>query len=641
MVKSVVSRRRYARLLCWLPLVGLAALGFAQGQSPQSSNQVLQPTGRRSNEPPVPARGKLGQDLFLAIDHRDTEAVKALLKQGADPNSLNGLEFRPLYLATASYQMDVMQELLKAGALPDAKSTYGTPLTFAAFTGNIVGAKILLDKGADPNTIRSDGLSVLMVAANAGNPALVEELLKHNADVKPQDDAGETALSFAARNGSLPIAQMLVGAGAEIDKADADGLTPLMEASMNGHADVVKFLLSKGAKANAKDSAGRTALILAARYGDYPDVARALIDGGANPNAKDTDGRTAAAIAASRGYASCASTLGATASAMEPRSVEKALDLSLGKLQSSMLTFTQSATCVSCHHEGLGRITTGEASERGFKVNPELQNVQMQRLHGMLIALKGLHQQALVNPEAAKQIPLMEMNEVNTTYTWLLAGLAAHNDPPTDATAAMAMVLARQQTPAGCWAFSFPRVPMQSSPFTFTALAVRALNYYGPKDQETEISGRIAKAKDWLLHAEAKSSEDRASRLLGLKWAGADAKDMQPVVQAILADQRKDGGWSQTPDLPSDAYATGQALFALHSAGGVPCSDAAYDRGVKFLLRTQDEDGTWYASKRAIPANNYFDAGFPHGESQFASFNATCWATLGLLETVDKKVASK
>src|SRR5437868_6371333 len=177
-----------ARLFSWFILIGgLATFGFAM-------TSELQGSGRRSNEPPVPARGKLGQDLFIAIDHRDTNAVRELLKQGADPNSLNGLEFRPLYIAAASYQMDVMLALLEAGANPDAKSTYGTPLSFAAISGNVVGAKMLLEKGANPNTIRSDGISVLMAASKAGNPALVEELLKHKADVNVKDDGGESAL---------------------------------------------------------------------------------------------------------------------------------------------------------------------------------------------------------------------------------------------------------------------------------------------------------------------------------------------------------------------------------------------------------------------------------------------------------------
>src|ERR671925_1136895 len=87
--------------------------------------------------------------------------------------------------------------------------------------------------------------------------------------------------------------------------------------------------------------------------------------------------------------------------------------------------------------------------------------------------------------------------------------------------------------------------------------------------------------------------------------------------------------------LQSDAYATGQALYALHIAGGLPVTDPAYQAGVQFLLRNQEEDGSWFVSKRAMPANNYFDAGFPHGQSQYASFNATCWATMALLATAE------
>jgi len=198
------------------------------------------------------------------------------------------------------------------------------------------------------------------------------------------------------------------------------------------------------------------------------------------------------------------------------------------------------------------------------------------------------------------------------------------------------MVLARQQLSDGSWGFTLPRVPMQSSPFTFTALAVRSLNAYAPKGYSREIAQRVARAKAWLLATPAKTSEDRASRLLGLKWAGASANERQKAIAAIRADQRSNGGWSQLPTLQSDAYATGQALYALHIAGGVPATDAVYKRGIEYLLRTQDDDGSWFVNKRAVPLNLYFDGGFPHGESQYSSFNGTCWATMALLQAVDQ-----
>jgi hypothetical protein len=52
---------------------------------------------------------------------------------------------------------------------------------------------------------------------------------------------------------------------------------------------------------------------------------------------------------------------------------------------------------------------------------------------------------------------------------------------------------------------------------------------------------------------------------------------------------------------------------------------------VNYLLDTQQEDGSWFVNKRAIPANNYFETGFPHGESQFISYGATCWSTMALM----------
>ena len=64
----------------------------------------------------------------------------------------------------------------------------------------------------------------------------------------------------------------------------------------------------------------------------------------------------------------------------------------------------------------------------------------------------------------------------------------------------------------------------------------------------------------------------------------------------------------------------------------MPVSDPVSQRGVQFLLRTQDEDGSWFVPKRVEPRNLFFDAAFPHGEAQYASFNATCWATMALVQ---------
>lgn len=627
-----------ASLSVCLALTGLAAVGASYPTTTGSkASGTLKQSTRRSTDPPVPARGKLGQELFIAIGMRDTKAVDSLLKQGADPNARNGLEFTPLYMAAASHQTDVMRTLIGAGANPEAATTYGTPLLFAASTGNVDGFKLLLSHGADINIARTDGLTSLMLATLAGSQDIVSELIERKAKISAQDNTGATALELASRTGRGGIAEVLIGAGANVNDADDLGRTPLMEAAINGHTDTVQLLISKGAKVDARDQSGRTALLLAASYGDYPDVIRTLSKAGASTSLKDAEGRTALDLATSRGYVGAISALGGFGSApLSARSPHDAALKSLKAIQASMISFGQKTNCVSCHHEGLGKITLGEAKAKGFAIDPKIKSVVDPRLNGMLMGMKPLHEQVLKDPAATLQLPLVEMNEVSTTDAWLLAGMAAEKVPTSEAISSMAMVLGRQQAPDGSWTFAVPRAPMQSSFFTFTALSVRSLDAYALQGNTPEVTERIAKAKTWLLSAKAQNSEDRASRLLGLKWAGANQAEMEPSIAEILADQRADGGWSQLPGLQSDAYATGQALYALHAGGGLSSNAPEYQRGLQFLLRTQDSDGTWYVNKGCMPNNNYLDGGFAHGESQHASFNGSCWATLALLQALNK-----
>jgi ankyrin repeat protein len=604
---------------------------------------------RSSTEPPVPSRGKLGQELFLAVNHGDLAGVRSLLKRGADPNARNGLEFTPLYMAAASGQMEVMESLLRAGAKLEASSPYGSALNFAALTGNVPSLKFLLARGANVHSVRADGITVLMLAARAGDPEVVGELLRRKAEVNAKDNDGATPLTYAAREGHEAVARLLLAAGAAVDAADSRRWTPLMYAAVNGHPGLVRLMLEKGANVNAREVRGRTPLLLVATYGDHPEVIRALLDGGADSRALDAGRRAALAVATARGHTECARLLGETAAApspaegVTPRPPAQAVQVSLKALQRSMLEFNRRTGCLSCHQDGLGRMTTGAARDRGLALDPAVERAERERINFAVNAMRPLHQAALKSPEAMKNVPLIEIEEVSTIDTWLFAGMAAHRQPPTEGTGAMAMVLARQQAPDGYWRFTLRRVPMQSSFFTTTALAIRSLQVYAPRANAAEVADRIGRAKQWLLTAPAEKSEDRAFRLLGLKWAqrgtsaGGSLAERQKAIEELRAEQRPDGGWPQLPSMPSDAYATGQALYALHVAGALPVTDPVYQQGVQFLLRTQDSDGSWFVNKRAIPANNYFDAAFPHGESQYSSFNGTCWATLALLQTLDRK----
>jgi glycogen debranching enzyme len=138
----------------------------------------------------------------------------------------------------------------------------------------------------------------------------------------------------------------------------------------------------------------------------------------------------------------------------------------------------------------------------------------------------------------------------------------------------------------------------------------------------------VERAGAWL--GGAASTEDHALRLLGLSWAGASKDLIQKSAAALVAAQRLDGGWSQLPSLASDAYATGEALVALAESGAMSTSDAAYKRGVQYLLGTQFADGSWFVKSRAIPLQPHFESGFPFGRDQFISAAGTNWAARAL-----------
>jgi hypothetical protein len=174
------------------------------------------------------------------------------------------------------------------------------------------------------------------------------------------------------------------------------------------------------------------------------------------------------------------------------------------------------------------------------------------------------------------------------------------------------------------------RPPIESSDIAITALSLRSLQAYAPVPLKSESARAVQRGTAWLTQAKPKSNEDYVYQVLGLTWAGANQTAIRTATNALIAQQRTDGGWGQIATLPSDAYATGQALSVLAQSGIVKPTDSVYERGIRFLLGTQLEDGSWYVRSRAIPIQPYFDSEFPHGKDQFISAAATNWATMAL-----------
>ncbi|MEI9811484.1 MAG: hypothetical protein WDO18_01860 [Acidobacteriota bacterium] len=112
---------------------------------------------------------------------------------------------------------------------------------------------------------------------------------------------------------------------------------------------------------------------------------------------------------------------------------------------------------------------------------------------------------------------------------------------------------------------------------------------------------------------------------------------MQRAATAVLAQQRTDGGWAQLSTRTSDAYATGEALIALHRAGVLTPQDSAYQRGVRYLLSSQQADGSWHVETRAYPFQPLIDTTYPHGRDQWISAAGTSYALMALMLTVEPR----
>jgi hypothetical protein len=182
----------------------------------------------------------------------------------------------------------------------------------------------------------------------------------------------------------------------------------------------------------------------------------------------------------------------------------------------------------------------------------------------------------------------------------------------------------------GQWYNNLPRPPIQTGDIGATALAVHALQRYPLPGRKAQFENQVNRARHWLWKAKAQNTEARIYQLLGLAWAGEPARKLQPLAKALLAEQHPDGGWAQLPGLPSDAYATGQALYALRVAAGLKASQSGVDRGLRYLVATQLDDGTWHVRRRAFPFQPTMNSGFPHGRDSWISAAATSWAVMAL-----------
>ena len=581
--------------------------------------------------------------LMYAAAHGSLEAMKLLIAAGADVNAKNA--FSATALLWCANDIAKVRLLVEKGADVNVHSKQGmTPLVVAASDdGSTEVVKLLIEKGAHPSEPGFLGITPLDAATAANDTATVKLLLQKGVDVNIKDGRGDTPLVNAAGYGNVEVVKLLLARGADVNVVDSSegvtvkngpialgNFTPLLFAATYAGPEAIQLLLDAGAKVNVQDVRGMTPLMLAVTS-DRADAAvvRLLLSKGADPNIKSKNDESTIDWAKKFGRPPVLDALGierkqASAAFLQQSGESKnlnpkeAVEKSLALLQRTSGSFFTEGGCVSCHAQNLTGMAVSVARANGFPVNETAAAENLKTVKLQWTAFDQVLLQRIDPPGSGDTI-------MYSLLQWAVEGVK-----PDRTIDAMVHNLAAEQHVAGNWTNTgVARPPIEDGDFSRTAISLRALAVYGPPGRKAEFEQRILRAAAWLKSNTPRTTEERAMQLLGLKWANTDQSSLNEPLRNLIALQRPDGGWAQTPELSSDAYATGQVLYVMHELGLKP-RDAAYRRGVAYLLKTQLPDGSWHVTSRAPKFQPYFQSGFPYDHDQWISSAATAWSTMAL-----------
>ena len=311
---------------------GRTPLHFAAQKGVDEGARVLLAAGATVDPP---RRGDTPSPLLVAVRSKEERIALLLIEQGAgvgvggdsgatllalaEENGLYDVAVRILVrddsfrvddptamlpAAVAAGDFGTVSRLLAAGGDVEVKVDdwwydEASLLHVAAKRDSVPVARLLLDRGIEPDVRDEDGATPLHHAAWAGSHEIVAMLLDRGASVNARTEDNLTPLHHAARAVEPETAALLLERGADANARSPAGWTPLhfalleidadlaeLEAQLDAAHKLVAVLIEHGADVNARTAlAARTPLHLAVLLGPSEIVAT-LVEHGADVNAQ-------------------------------------------------------------------------------------------------------------------------------------------------------------------------------------------------------------------------------------------------------------------------------------------------------------------------------------------------------------------
>jgi len=366
--------------------------------------------------------------------------------------------------------------------------------------------------------------------------------------------------------------------------------------------------------------------------------------------------------------------------------VRQAVDRSLPFLEKEGTAWIQKRACMSCHTVTFMLWSHAEAQAKGIKVDPKklaswtewsLNDSMSQRTRLKLTdpGLEALKGEAIPAETLAKLAPLTKKPAVregdflrelakvlspeeiglnqasllkiaskekgdggglDTMNQMLLAGVYGGQASKESAfVAATRTRIVELQQVDGSWKPGGQLGGLGRSPAEATEVTTMwtVLSLSGA--QEATVKAGIERALAFIRKAKpGKTHEGLILRALVEKEFG-DAELSRTLLKEVLAHQNSDGGWAWLQGGASDAFATGQVLYAA-SVSGSTDDDLAIKRAWTYLVETQGKDGSWTVSPSAITSPTTLPDRIKRLEPIYRYWG-TAWATIGLARSLPAK----